>query len=96
MGSIVLAWMVGLGIVSYRDLVREHVPPPPRQLALASGAFMFAALVAEAAERPGALLAWGLDVAGLMSLLTTGQAIPVIGAAKQKAPRNLPPGSQKP
>ena len=51
MPGIVLAWLVGEGILTYRSFEDDHRPPLPGQLLAASGIFvMMLALLAEAQQ----------------------------------------------
>lgn len=71
MPGIVLAWLVGEGILTYRSFKNDHRPPLPGQLLAASGIFVMLALLAEAQQARflAAALAWGFDVAALMNVL---------------------------
>lgn len=88
MGGLVLAWLVGEGIIVYRSVKRDHSPPIPGALLASSGLFVLLALLAEAdSARPVATaLAWGFDLAAFMNLFP-----PVTGAtgATGKAPTQV-------
>lgn len=71
-----LAWLAGMGIVSWRYVKEDHSPPCPGDLAIASGAFAISGLVAMANEQLGNLLAWGLDAAALLALLDGKNPLP--------------------
>lgn len=77
MGPFIAAWLVGEGIIVYRSVKRQKVPPGPGQLLLSSGLFVMLALLAEAqsARKLAITLAWGFDLAALMNLFpkVTGQ-----------------------
>lgn len=83
MPSVVLAWLVGEGIIFYRSYKNDHRPPMPGQLLASTG--LFAVLGVVARNPQGSFLAgamaWGFDIAAFMniapSLLT--------GATKQPA-----------
>lgn len=70
MGGITIAWLAGLGIVTYR-WVKQGAPPTPGSLALASGYFVLLAILAEyqPARTTAGLLAAGIDIAALLQVL---------------------------
>lgn len=82
--SLTAAWLFGLGLITYRNIARNHQPPVPGTLLAASGLFALLALAAEyqPAAAPAALAAWGFDLAALLNLLPAGLA----GPAKSAAP----------
>lgn len=65
MRGIVLAWAVGLGIMSWRTVQEFHRPPVPGRILGASAVFAGLALLAEyePAARFATLAAWGFDLA---------------------------------
>jgi len=69
--GIVLAWMVGEGIIIYRSVSKNHAPPMPGALLATSGLFVMLALLAEAPQARflAGALAWGFDAAALLNLL---------------------------
>lgn len=78
MGLFVLAWLFGEGIVTYRAVTKQKLPPAPRALLVSSG--LFAALGA-LGEIPGArgaaaAAAWALDLAILLQVLPGGAQSP--------------------
>lgn len=83
--SLTAAWLAGLGLITYRNISRNHQPPIPGTLLAASGFFAILALVAEypPAAGPAALVGWGVDLAALLNLLPGGLAGP---PAAKKAP----------
>jgi hypothetical protein len=87
MGPFIAAWLVGEGIIVYRSVKNQKVPPGPGQLLLSSGVFIMLALLAEApsARRLAVTLAWGFDIAALMNLWGTG------GPKASTGPSNWPP-----
>ena len=90
MNGLVVAWLVGEGILIYRSVKRNHSPPVPGALLATSGLFVLLALLAEA-ERARFLataLAWGLDVAAFMNLYP-----PVTGAGTQATGTTQAPGT---
>lgn len=93
MPGIVLAWMVGEGIIVYRSVSKTHAPPMPGQLLATSGVFVLLALLSQAQQARflAAALAWGFDVAAFMNLWpsvtgggTTTAAAKTTKAAPQK------------
>lgn len=70
MPGIILAWMVGEGIIIYRHVKTEGSPPMPGQLLASSGLFVMLGLLAEAprARFLAGALAWGFDIAAYMNL----------------------------
>lgn len=70
MGSFVAAWLVGVGIISYRSVKADHAPPLPGQLIISSGVFVLLGLLAEAekARFLAQALAWGFDIAAFINL----------------------------
>ena len=67
MRGLVLAWAVGLGILTWRTAQEFHKPPVPGRLLGASMVYVLLALLAEyePAKRAAVLAAWGFDVAVL-------------------------------
>lgn len=74
MGAFVAAWLVGEGIIIYRSVKKQHIPPGPGQLLLSSGVFVLLGLLAESPKaRPLAVtLAWGFDIAAFFNLFKVG------------------------
>jgi hypothetical protein len=69
MSGIVLAWLIGEGIIVTRSVSSAHHPPIPGQLLGSSGFFALLALIAEyPPARPAAtLIAFGIDIAAFLS-----------------------------
>lgn len=74
MGPFLAAWLVGEGIIVYRSVKNQNIPPGPGQLLLSSGVFVLLAVLAEArsARTLALTLAWGFDIAAFMNLWGTG------------------------
>jgi hypothetical protein len=74
MGGFVLAWLTGMGIMSWRAVAKEHRPPWPGQLMAGSGYFILLGLLAQypPARRAATLTAWGVDIAALLQVLPGG------------------------
>lgn len=70
MSGIILAWLAGESIITYR-WVKAGAPPTPGALAMGSGLFVLAALLAEypPARFPATLLAVGVDIAAALQLV---------------------------
>lgn len=78
--SIMLAWLSGMGIITWRTVSREGHPPLPGQILGASALFGLLGLVAEyqpAATFAG-LLAWGFDLSALLSAWPSTTVAPVL------------------
>jgi hypothetical protein len=71
MGGLILAWMLGEGIIVWRSAVKEHQPPVPGDMLAATALFALLAAIAEyEPARPAAtLFAFGVDIAVLMQVL---------------------------
>lgn len=77
MRALILAWLVGEGIVVYRAVNKQHRPPLPAEILGTSGLFVLLGLLAEAQPTLAATLGWGLDAAAFLNLapkLTGGGA----------------------
>ncbi len=76
MGPLVMAWLLGEGIVTWR-WAKGGAPPTPGALAISSGFFALCALLAEypPARTTATLLAFGIDLAALLQILP-GSKIP--------------------
>lgn len=71
MRGLVLAWLVGLGLLTWRTAQEYHKPPVPGRLAGASVVFVLLALIAEAgpnAARTATITAWAFDLAVLLQI----------------------------
>jgi hypothetical protein len=68
---VILAWAAGMGIITWRAVVRDHQPPVPGQMLAATGLFAGLAALAEYQPAAGAaaLFGFGVDVAVLMQVL---------------------------
>lgn len=76
MGGILIAWLVGEGIVTYRSF-KHGAPPTPGQLAAVSGFFVLLAALGQyqPARAVATLTALGVDVAAFLQILPgTGTA----------------------
>jgi hypothetical protein len=69
--GITAAWAVGIGIVTWRSVSRQHHAPFPGQLLAVSGLFALLGVIAdyEPAAGTATLIAWGVDVAALLQVL---------------------------
>jgi hypothetical protein len=81
---VILAWAAGMGIITYRSLVKEHKPPVPGQMLAATALFAGLAVVGEyqPAATAAALFAFGVDVAVLMQVLPGGAKTSTANNAK--------------
>lgn len=71
MTSLIMAWLTGEAIVSYKAVHNEHHAPFPSELLATSGAFLLLAMLAEASPQIAGLLGWGFDIAAIIKLLGT-------------------------
>lgn len=71
MGALALAWLIGEGLITWRSVSEERMPPSPRQLLVASGMFALLALISEyePARNTATLFAFGVDLAILLKVL---------------------------
>ena len=75
MGGLAGAWAVGMGITVWRQVKQSAHLPVPADLVAVTGLFLVLGLVADMstkARMPVTLIAWGLDVAGLLRVLPLG------------------------
>jgi hypothetical protein len=69
--GIIIAWLVGEGIISYKSVKKNNRPPLPADLLAASGAFVLLGILSEFQDRLAMMLAVGLDAAALLTLFPT-------------------------
>lgn len=75
MAGFLAAWLVGEGIYAWRSVHKSGKPPVPGALLGVTALFAALAVVADVApaSRPVVtMLAWGLDIAGLLNVLPQG------------------------
>lgn len=70
MTGIILAWLVGEGLMVANDVTVQKRPPLPAELLSTSGLFILLALLGEKAPQLASVLAWGFDLAAFMALWT--------------------------
>jgi len=95
-GSLVAAWLVGAGVVTWRyTRVNKRLVPPGALLGV-TGLFAALGLLAEypPATSMAVLLGWGLDVAAIMNVLPAGLAGQVDTAQKSEAKATGQPAPQ--
>lgn len=70
MGGIVMAWLVGEGIVTWRWF-KAGAPPPPGSLVAVSGFFALLAVLAtyQPARAAATAVAFGIDIAAFLQFL---------------------------
>ena len=93
MGGIILAWLAGEGIITWRSITKEHKPPIPGDLLAATGLFAVLALIAEYQPARGVatLFALGVDIAVLMQVLPgSNVSSKSTGTAAKAAPAPKP------
>jgi hypothetical protein len=80
MGGIVLAWLVGEGIVTWR-WAKAGAPPTPGALLSTSGFFALLALLGQypPARSTATLIAFGVDIAALLQVLPGSKVTQVTG-----------------
>lgn len=74
-GGLAAAWLVGVGLVSWRMVHRDHRPPVPGALLGVTGLFAALALTADVFPATAPLVtvtAWGLDVAAFLNVVPEG------------------------
>ena len=78
--GLVLAWLIGEGIVTWR-WAKAGAPPTPGALAAASGFFVLLAIVHEypPARAAATLTAYGIDIAALLQVLPGSKAVQKTG-----------------
>jgi hypothetical protein len=86
MRGVILAWAAGMGIITYRSVVREHRPPVPGQMLAATGLFAALAVLAEypPAATAAATFAFGIDLAVLLQVLPGSKTATAAGTTKAK------------
>lgn len=80
-GGVLLAWLVGEGIITYRCVALQHRPPLPGQLLASSGLFVVLAMLEGPQPQLARLIAWGIDIAAILNLFGTAAPNSSIGAA---------------
>lgn len=74
-GGFAAAWLLGTGIGVYRQVIQSHRMPVPGNLLALTGFFAALALIGDVvpnSRRVVTLVAWGLDIAGILQLLSSG------------------------
>jgi hypothetical protein len=92
-GGLILAWLIGEGIIVYRNVAVKHQPPPPGQMLSATLLFALLAAVAEyPPARPAATaFAFGVDLAVAMKPgILPGTAPPAKAGPAPKKPGSGP------
>lgn len=72
MGVLLLEWLIGEGIVIYREVKKEKHLPLPGQLIATSGVFVLLAIMSEFGDGPAKLAATlgaGYDIAAAFNIL---------------------------
>lgn len=68
MKGLIVAWLVGEGLMVYKDVKRHKRPPLPAELLASSGLFVVLGILGESAPKLATTLAWGFDTAAFLSL----------------------------
>jgi hypothetical protein len=86
-GGLVLAWLIGEGIIVWRSVAKEHKPPVPGDLLAATGLFAALAVLAEyePARTAATALAYGVDLAVLLQVIPGSKATAPAKAPAKKA-----------
>jgi hypothetical protein len=79
--GIIIAWLVGEGIISYKSVKKNDRPPLPADLLAASGAFVLLGILSEFQDQLAMMLAVGLDAAALLTLFPTSKTSPSVSNA---------------
>lgn len=74
MSGIIAAWLVGEGLIIYRQVSVQKRPPLPADLLASSGLFLLLSLMAPRAPQLATMLAWGFDIASFVKISTDRQA----------------------
>jgi len=82
--SLIVAWLVGEGLMTYKDVQRHQRPPLPAEVLATSGLFVVLGILGESAPKLATTLAWGFDTAAFLSLWA---AQPNQGGGKTAAPK---------
>ena len=92
MRGLTAAWLFGMGIITWRFVVRQHQPPVPGTMLAASGFFALLALLAEypPAAAAAAATGWGVDLAALLNLFPDS---PLFGNPGAKQPVRVTTGT---
>jgi hypothetical protein len=72
MDSLLWPWAVEIGIISWRDFSTQKRPPVPSELLSTFIVFGAFTLVAQANQKVGALLGWGIVTATLLNAFNPG------------------------
>jgi hypothetical protein len=94
MTSIILAWLVGEGLMIYNDVTKQKRPPLPADLLSTSGLFVLLALLGESQPKLAATLAWGFDAAAFL-VLWENNPTALSGQTKTAAPKAAPKAKAK-
>lgn len=68
---LLMAWVVGEGIIIYRSVEQKKRPPLPADLIASSGLFVLLALLGDSQPKFAATLAWGFVGAAALNLAPT-------------------------
>lgn len=82
MNGLIVAWLVGEGILVYRSVKKNKRPPLPGELLAASGAFALLAVLHPWQPQLATMLAVGVDIAAFMGLFSGPNAVAAPAAAK--------------
>ena len=88
MGGITIAWLIGEGIICWREVAGCHRPPMPGALIASSVIFAGLAVLAEyqPARTAATLMAFGLDIAAWLKAPYITSTCPQATAKAAKVP----------
>lgn len=89
MRGFTAAWLLGLAIVTWRQVHVSHRMPVPGALVGVSGLFAGLALIADVAPSSAKVVtwtAWGLDLAGVLNILPAGLSGQITQAEQASQP----------
>jgi hypothetical protein len=92
MGGLILAWMIGEGLIVWRAVKTEHQPPVPGSMLAASALFALLAIAAEYQPARGAAtaFAYGIDIAVLLKVLPGTKAGKPVAGTSGNHPKQPP------
>jgi hypothetical protein len=94
--GLILAWLLGLGLIGWREATVAHKPPPPGRLAAASGVYAGLGLLAQyQPAAPAATLgAWAFTLALVLAPGTLPGTSTPAQRGQQGGPPPTPSGQQ--
>jgi hypothetical protein len=86
--GLILAWLIGEGIIVFRSVSKDHAPPAPGALIATSGLFILLAILAEydPARFAATAMAFGVDAAALLNFWPVAPKQPKQATGTTQAP----------